>query len=561
MQTSRRQKRVYLELSPKRFEFVLVDGERAVAIREVRPVRSIDHLAWDELVGQFGAHVRAWVEDVGCDGCLASVIYAGPDTSVAMSSCPASAGSHRARLAARMTLAESVHYPLDTNPCDVVELFTDHCRDESIGRKLHSLVLADTETTLSRLADAVAGAGLKPVEFLPSAAVNLAAAVDALSDGMVSQTSAVILWVGNQNSAVAGMDAGSLSFARVVPVGIETLVEALASTHAEDGSAECVPLGLGDSREVLLKAGIPSGEEWAAHGVNVKARSVLPLIQPVLQRLIIELKQSIRFGLTPEARDTAVLKLAGPGASMPRMAETLAEGLGLQAATCQGKDVIVESCGDLVTVWHMRPGSPRLIPNGIVATGLARNTGRALLVGGMLGLAAIAADATHSWTQFKAYSRALEAAEDKLTASGGAPTALQDRAIAAHKGVSGAEARILSGMPASLPLGSFMRVLAACSLEGIALQAVEFQRTGGDLECVLRGTASGAEAYSETVRFGEYVDAIRQCPLVASMQLGETRRLQSEGTPELSFSVTVTLVTFPEPYEALAHVHDAGSTR
>ena len=283
-------------------------------------------------------------------------------------------------------------------------------------------------------------------------------------------------------------------------------------------------------------------------------------LQPVLQRLVIELKQSIRFGLSAEARGSAELELAGPGAGVPGLAEILSCGLGLPVTLSIEESVTCESTGDIATVRVLGAAAPKLIPQEIAASNLARRTGRALLVGGVIGVLGIVIDAGHSWTQLRAANATLETMDVAAFGEGASVVATRDTTVAAQAGVHGADARIAVQLGEAAPFGAMMRALAALTPKEVELQSMDFRESAEGVECVLRGVVAGDSEESETTRFRRYTDALQECPLVLETQLGETRRILDGDSPSLSFGITLRLVTLPESGRMLAAASEGEET-
>ncbi|MDQ7013733.1 MAG: hypothetical protein Q9O74_07535 [Planctomycetota bacterium] len=546
MQIRKGQRRVYLELSATRFEFAAFDGRNLVGHHAARPSTSALDGDWADLLREFEVELTAWSAAHDLRGLRTTVVYSGPDTTALLSSCPASAGERRAALAARMILADTVSFTLEQNAHVELHVCRDRNAAEGEAPQLHTIGVADTESALIAMSQAIGRAGLVADEFIPAPAANLAAAVRAVPFESEGDAPRVVLWIGNQTSGVAAVASGALAFARQIPVGIETLVEALARPVSSQQS-ESAPLIERDAgRELLLQAGIPGPDGWSDKSVTLDSRAVLPLLQPVLQRLVIELKQSIRFGLTAEARGSAELELAGPGASVPGVTELLSSGLGFPAVHSSKVCVSEESTGDIVTVRALGAAAPRLTPKEIAASNLARSTGRALLVGCAIGVLAIAIDAGHSWTQLRAATATLETIDVGALDEGASVVATRDTAVAAQAGVRGAESRIAAQLGESAPFGAMMRALAAITPQEVELLSMDFRESAEGVECVLRGVVAGDSEESETDRFRRYTDALQACPLVRETQLGETRRMLDGDSPSLSFAVTLRLVTLPE---------------
>ncbi len=542
------------------FEFLVYSGDRQTDRYIARPSTSAAEGGWTELLREFEVELTEWTRRHDLRGLPVTAIYTGPDTAAQLTSCPVKAGERRAALAARMTLADTVPFLLDENAHVESVVYTDRKAASGETPRLHTIGVGDTEATLVALSETIERAGLVPREFVPAAAASLAAAVGAVSAQSDTDAPRVVLWVGNHSSGVAAIVCGGLSFARLVPVGVETLVEALARPVGSQQSESVALIDRDAGRQLLLRAGIPGPDGWETEGVSLDARAVLPLLQPVLQRLVVELKQSIRFGFSAEDRASAVLEIAGPGAGVPGVSKILSDGLGFPVVLSSETFSADDSTGDIATALVLGATAPTLTPKEIAASNLAKNTGRALWIGGVIGILAIAADAGNSWTRLRSASATLETIDVKAFDDSTSVIATRNAAIAGQLGVSGAESRLASRLESSSPFGAVMVALAELTPEQVSLQSMDFRQSAEGVECVLRGVIVGDAEETETVRLRKYTDTLQACPLVRETRLGETRRAFDGESQSLSFGIMLRLVTLPAPGREFVTVLESEGT-
>ena len=558
MHIHKRHTTVFLEISSARFVMSAFDGEARIAHHDARPDVSADGVEWRELLQQFEAELTDWVRAQGLGGLQATVVYAGPETTALINSCPSKAGTRRATLAARMALADTVPFALDGNPYTTQTVFRDREASGGVAPKAHTLAVADVESTISSIIEAVERAGLHADECVPAISACMIAAVRAAADCASDTAPGVVLWIGDQSSGVAAIESGRLAFARLVPVGIETLVEALARPVASQHEKATPIIDPESGRCLLLRAGIPGPDGWSDGAVDLDFRVVLSLLQPVLQRLVVELKQSIRFGLAAETREHATLTLAGAGAQIRGLAETLQQGLGCPVVLGTLAGAPESDASDIETVRHLGDASARLVTSGVAESRTARSTARAILVGGLIGVLAVAMDATHSWMQLRATNAALAAIDAQPPQAHAAGALTPETAMATQLGVSSAEQRIAANFPEAAPLGAVLLALGSMTPEAVSLQSIEFREAGGGVECVIMGDVVGEADDSEIARLRRYTDALRECPLISDTQLGETRRVLGEDIQKLSFGITLRLVTLPTSSRPFAAASEGG---
>ena len=91
--------------------------------------------------------------------------------------------------------------------------------------RLHTLAAADKNESTETLVGWAIAAGLDPVCVLPAEVPALLAAIRAVTN---LPATSVWMWCGEQSSIIAAGNDRSLRFVRVISVGTESLVDALA---------------------------------------------------------------------------------------------------------------------------------------------------------------------------------------------------------------------------------------------------------------------------------------------------------------------------------------------
>jgi len=162
--------------------------------------------------------------------------------------------------------------------------------------------------------------------LIPAEAVSLADSVRLATAPTVADEVTALVWIGEHSTSLAvGVGSGAdrrLLFVRTVNSGTESLAEVLcrplrrarAAAHAQ-----IITLPHDAARKMLLAVASPR-ERPDPRPSEPPGSSLLPHLQPVLQRLSIEIKQSLRFGVTEADRPKVRIRLAGPGAAIPGLA-------------------------------------------------------------------------------------------------------------------------------------------------------------------------------------------------------------------------------------------------
>ncbi|MCC7389341.1 MAG: hypothetical protein IT431_11285 [Phycisphaerales bacterium] len=541
-----RTRQVIVEVSPTRHELAVFEQGRLIGHRAARPAEELGLSDWPAILRSLGAELENWVPDLGVRGEPVIVVYTGPDTAASIFDAPASAGEQRARLAAKLAMAGTISFPLEQNAHAEICIFRDGSAREGEQPKLRTLALADTEATILSLAMTLERSGLTPTGFVPAPGASLAAAVHALRCSAAAGSPGVVLWIGEHSSVIAGGEGDRLSFARLIPVGTETMVEALSAPVHAGRSDNTIALDRFSARELLFASGIPTVDGWSDRTTTIDPSAVLPLLQPVLQRLVVETKQSIRFGFAPEQRPRVLLRVAGPGASISGLGTTCAGGVGVRfvqgAAPCASPQDA--TLGDLASVVALGWKAPSLTTRDAATKRSLAATRHAIVVGASLGLLAIGAHGVESWQRLQDARATLTLLAGGSETASSAVRAVQS-SVAAGMGLARAEATRKQLFGAETPHADILRALAALTPEGVEITEITLSDDGEASRASLRGVAHAGEDMSDSDRFSAYSAGLAACPLVLGTTLGETRRTMNSDHPSLSFNLSLQLVALP----------------
>ena len=556
----RRQRQVLVEVSPTRHEIAVIENGVLLGQRSARCSLGETQAEWAEGLLALEAEVTAWVEELDIAGCQTQVVYTGLDTTASVFHCPVSAGESRAKLAARAAMADIISYPIEQNAHAEFCLFREKSAASDKQPELCTLALADTEATIMSLSMLLERAGLQPISFIPAQGASLAAAIKQLEQVATKEAARVVLWVGEHSSVIAAGVGDQLALSRLVPVGTETFVEALTRSASAGDLHEKPLLGHDVARELLFTSGIPLSEDWQSTSMHLNAKAVLPLLQPALQRLNIELKQSIRFGLSRKARAEAKLIVCGPGAGIRGLKESIASGASLETAPQDtARHVQVEGIhGDIAAVLALGSQVPALESKEFAAQRVVNTTRRAIWVGAAIAILVAGVDVHDSLNRSSRARHSLEQAATETTPFSSLADQTMQVALAARHGLDHARARERALLGTTPRYSAVLAALSALTPEEVSLTEIAFAEEEGFARCTLRGWAVGDDEVTETDRFREFVVAIRSSPLIAETKLGETRRSQERDRQTLSFSMTLDLVELPVGLATAEGIGDTG---
>lgn len=499
--------RVIIECSPARLAIHLASTSQVIAEQE------LPNGDWQEdFAGSLSAHTAWLAQQVAAHklaGAGAVVWYFRDATPVIVNSCPkVVSGESAALLALSEASALSV---FDAATC-VMKLGID--RGGHGEQQHHSLAFAESDAILLALQDFVEGASLRFAGAIPHSATAIATAFAHAAAAAITAP-IVSLYLGVQCSAIVASDGGRIRFARSLPIGIAPLAQIiereLARVISEQPNAgqTIAELPSGPVAKLMLtgipRRGVPCGN---LPGISLDA--MVPFVQPVLQRLAVEIKQSIRFGFSEQTRSAVRLVVCGPGAAVDGLGEIVATLAG------SGSHEIMSRASSAV------PPSLKqqlLVATTVASTRRGYELRRAMFVGSMLAMCAVAADAGLS--RLAVTQLQTEIAGLSTSAKGaGATLALADRALSAEGTIAAVGARVKAWANPAIRPELLSREIAAAVAGDAVLQEVDFRTDKISGIARLRGVSTNGDG--RTVR--EIVSRLANSPMVTDAKLDALRK-------------------------------------
>lgn len=517
---------------------------------------------WLESLAKFGPTLAGWVEELGIGGRNATIEYESPESTASVFSCPSTTGPTRALLAARLSLAQSLSYSLETATHDVRILWTDSvgstdASGDAKPAQIHCLITADTEASTTAICNCATRAGLVPVRVVPAAAAMLHAVSTMVLSARGHSSCALVLWVGEHGSVIAAGGSDRLVFARYFPTGTEALVDSLTRART---TAACETPGAtiqrSQARELLFTTGIPrpdgSAELWCGLGPS----AVVPLIRPVLQRLMVETRQTLRFGLSKGERNNSRILLAGPGASIKRLGEALSSETHDRNdfGSFQQAEPAPRSQADFGSGWCAPSRvALNLLPEAIKSKVRSRNMRRAMWLGIGAAAVAIGIDGFESYESLREERHTLAALQEHGAHSSPAPLVVIQAAAARH-GINRAERRIRERMADAPESAALLAALAQETPAHIRLTSIELTCRQGVWVSRVTGIVRASPSASPAASVKAFVDRIGAVPIVAQARLGSTQLGKSDDNEVLIFDLTIELVRIPRGVDGLAEL-------
>lgn len=536
-----------IELSPGRLQAAVCRAGRLSNLHSV----TLDPAQWEEAWKQglrpFDAALRAAVAGAGAPRLPVTVLHHSPTCVAELFSCPSPKRS--AVQAAVLALSDNAGFPLDDNPYDAQAVAVDRSGEP---RQTHTLIAAETDEAATAITQWADRAGLSVECVTPISGAHVRSLLNrTLHD--TAEGSRVLIRLGESAGHISAGAGGRLKLLRRVSLDIATLVEALMlplNIRAGESVKE-VCLSRDEARALLFRFGVPERDQVLDEARALTGAAVLPVLQPVLQRAVVEIRQSLRFGLDEPERAAAHLVIVGPGASIPRLGEVMAAQLALPTALPTAQDEHLTDLEDAAR--ELARLRINLLPRRAAAETGSRRVRAALIAGSVLALVVGGTDAALTAMQVR------EARAGALSLRGATDQAR--RFLETHDRIAQQRAAIDAVLAAAdkhaglVPdWAAWLNELAAVTPGSVKLIDVSLQSEGSAPRCELRGVMT-ADAGRPDI--GKYVSALQSSPLVAQVGLGATQRAtggSDAGREALDFQVTVTLVPLAQADRLRAEV-------
>lgn len=570
-----------VEITPTRLELAVVSGSSVQQRRVERYNPPAPGTDWAETLRTRHATLQGWVSELGLRGSPATVLFTSPTAVASLPACPAAAGAAGIQRAAVLALAESAGYPIADNPVSTAILFTDARAIEKPGqagaggaggaggapqKMAHTLCAVETDANCSLLSNWIASCGLTPARLLPATAAPIARLVErtARKSKAAGDTLHSTLWFGEHESFfIVGDNAGIVLF-RALSVGIENIVEALlrpiTPRSGESGGPDATPrepitIDRAAARTLLDRSGVPLPADVIDERNGFTGASVLPLMNSVLQRFSVEIKQSLRFGLSDKQRAAVAVTVDGPGARLPRIDAALSQLCGVAVSVPQREtpapagERSSSTCGNIDAVIQTPAPAITLLPAATQQAQIKTRARRSLWTGVAVSAAMVAAYGGWVYTELSASlarADALRAQAEHATRADEAERA----ASAASARAKAANAYVSRAVGSSPDVAAVLALLGDATDAKTSLESVDIREAETGWVCHINGLmqAGDDKAFADAVK--TYTENLARSPLVAGVKLGAAARTKMGDIEAHRFDLTIELVEVP--YTAVA---------
>ena len=502
-----------LRITPRMVELTTPGGASAT----VELAESVWTEAWRGGEGVIGP-IRRAAEQLGVAGSSVEVQCSGPESVAEVFSIPSVGPA--AEAAAMLAIKESVRFDIAEHPASCERVWVD----TGATPRTHVLAAAALDEEVEVVRGWARAAGLRPatvtvdrIGVIRSTLEDLRAADDG-DEGFT-----IVVRLEDQCSVIAGAVGGVLRFVRVINIGTDMLVDA-AFRALRGASAEA---RWSAARDELFASGVTLSRQ----GEGAFDRSVIAAMQPVIQRYLVELKQTLRFSVGQGSSSPVGLHVRGRGGRIPGLAKTL----------CGAMEMDLASLADGAArrrerAIHLRTASQRAGRSMLVARA-------SILAGGLLAagwIAMGAGSAADGLENVRAELHAMSPRIDRAERTHAATVQarmLENRVWDAEKSLVEAAGRRAS-------IGSLLADLSHLASERVRLTGVMVSGEPGGVIARIEGVALMEGAVGANA-IRAYADTIENLPTVEGVTFGTMRSVSVDGSDARSFALSVRLRELP----------------
>lgn len=522
--------------------------------------------AWPESLKELTDHFHALVAKAGLKGAAATVLYKSPTSACGVYPCPVAAGSKGCEQAVQLAFADACEMDLASHPFGLSRIAGDRPDPEAGAngspQQAHYVAAADEDASLQALSAWIASAGLFPDHFVPLESLALVGAAREALRLADKHGPVAVLNATEGASALAVASAGKLWFVRQLAVGKAALVQTLTrGIRKATNDPSPVALTFQEAREAIGQFGIPSPQDSLGAFEKLQGFSgahVLPLLQPVLQRWTVELKQSLRYGLPKDVRDRARLALIGAGRRVAHLESIFAAEAGLEVlAPPPGSDDLSEAKPAWAVWQSLRRNSVSIVPCTMQSTLRGKEFRRMLAAGCVAAAAVVGANA---WlTQRDVVEAQSRIAQLRQETEALRPATLAfERVTRARAGLDQATAQAQSILGDRVPWADWLAALNTAVPDGVRVASIRLGTENRQPVCVLSGRTDPGTGDQTSGRIKAYLDQLALVPLTQACRIGRTERIGTQGRAFQTFEISVQLVSLPAALpESLASVEES----
>lgn len=534
-------------------ELLAIDHRRIARSHRMALSEARDARAYIAVLAERQEELASVVRDWAAAGESVRVLYAGPSLRFKLEDYAVSSPS-QACDAGRLSAVESVGTSVDRIVSSAVCLGRDASGESP---RYHVAAAADRADVIEAIIQLIEQAGLTFQSATPVEACLIARLVrTSLADRDAPRAR---LYIGRNASHLCIGVMGRLVFSRRIPFGVDSLIAALQRPIRVEGRHEPVQLDEAAARQIIATHGLPAADTIVETAHAIRGAQVHPLLQPVLQRFIVELRQSLRFGSDEDVGEQLIIECLGPGRVLPGLLQELEAALETPVCAEASSET---STGEPGTE-QIRPvfdalqddsflDALCLLPQRVVRQRTANRLRNWLWTGAAAAIVLIAIDAVRWNARLNQVERQVEvfAAQSADLES---LRAVSIRMMDAIKDIATLEQAIQLQAERHVDFHALLGELSRLTPESIRFTTTSFNRVErrmtGQLIGIARSDAAPErdEAAPARTELRALVAQLREHPFFENVTLGTVTFGHIEGIPGERFEIRFDIASAPEP--------------
>lgn len=338
--------------------------------------------------------------------------------------------------------------------------------------------------------------------------------------------------LGATSSAILTAHQGAITSLRCVDLGYDAFIEAIMRSQNARRDEE---LAFDAAAAVMAKIGLLPRGDLSAISNGAVDDSMKPLMRAAVQRLVVEVRQTIRFGLPEADSVTCRIEVGGPGCAIPNLAPTLTSHTDLEvvcdpdAPELTGAPMAVAAAGLTSAEW--------VVPAGESLRRERKLLHASLIAGGVLAAGLLTYEGVSVSRELSAERVVLADRQTKVEAVRAEIAARREAGI-----VSKDLVRLEKGMDEvsgeHTPWRAVFHELSSlCEVHPVRLTDLATSTVPGGTSWNLKGIVF-LDQNGQVDPLSQFIEQIQRSPLVAGVEVGATRRIEVEGRPAKQFSIS-----------------------
>ena len=486
---------------------------------------------WEQDLQSLDESLQRIVTRLGvAPGADARVIFEAPGAVVEFQSI--GTGGHEAVSAARLAIAERLGVSVDSPCIGVRKLGRSKGGD---GRNSTQVLVAGVnETELLKAYRWIERAGLHCCGAVPTSAALL----DSLATRLLSFTDTTpinLFHIDRCRSALGTGNSQGITMLRAFDVGVVHMTEVVMRAAAGGDSAKSIAMTFDRAQSILLESGLPQHGKPFDEQSGLSARAVMPLLQPVLQRFSVELKQSLRRVRRETQSGEVQVQLSGPGAAIQGIEDAVAGSMDIDLV----RPTRADSSQSTTETWA--DSSTNHLVLRTVADEVERRGGilrRAAMAGALLAAGFVGGEALLQVRQLQQIERAI-VNNSAHVAQVRQLRSLCDDAHTLETSVTKARDIVNTFVGEQPDWNCSLREVALAAKERVSLTEIraESEQLGAFL--IIAGLAPASEVDSPLAGF---VERLRASPLVEDVEVTSRRLIEIDSETLHQFRLRIRLM-------------------